>query len=190
MQCETAEVNETPLGQIKENKMKHLLTLTLFLGIVWGQGAKATGLELSDISDFDVLCEQLNEAGKKIGLNQESIKAKVKLTLRGNGTPSKGNDISPYLYINIFVREDKTKSGNILGHAVNITMEFRRFVSYDTYSPPSFEKKVWGKYAGTWFLPDWHLTISRDDPLRPKIMGNLLEMVDQFSIALLEANEK
>ena len=44
---------------------------------LWGQGAKATGLELSDISDFDVLCEQLNEAGKKIGLNQESIKALV-----------------------------------------------------------------------------------------------------------------
>jgi hypothetical protein len=41
MQCETAEVNETPLGQIKENKMKKkknafpiLFAIVVFIAIV------------------------------------------------------------------------------------------------------------------------------------------------------------
>ena len=171
--------------------MKHLLRLTLFLGLVWGQVRIGTGLELNDISDFIVICETPNSDGERIGLSKKSIEAKVKLALRGNGTPSKGKKGSPYLYINIFVREDNTTSGKSLGHSISIELSFHRIVTYLKFGGNYATKMPEYATTGiTWNLPEENLAIPASYDTKSEIMQILLEMVDQFSIALLEANEK
>jgi len=173
--------------------MKHLLTLTLFLGIAWGQmvTTRGTGLELNPISDFGVICERISSDGKRIGLNAESVEAKVKLSLRGNGTPSKGKKGSPYLYINIFVREDVTTSGRSLGHSVVIEVSFHRLVMYHSDANAHFAMMPeYGKFGRTWSVPERNLGLPPFADTKSEIMREILEMVDRFSIALLEANEK
>ena len=93
------------------------------------------------------------------------------------------------LYINIFVREDKTISGRSLGYSVSIKMYLLRNLKYQVLSPDLSEVKEYRVSSPSWWPPAYHLPLSSSNA-KSKIMDNLLELVDQFSIALLEANEK
>ena len=194
MQYETAEVNETPLIQIKENKMKHLLTLTLFLGIAWGQSqyvTVGTGLELETINDFDILVESYddNPIYKNIGLTSQYIETKVKLALRSNGIIPEGTKSSSrYLYVNINMLYD-------MGYIVNIALQFKRPVQYlineDLTVLHKFDDvdNVRYKFGVATYSKNMLVTTPSQGALG-HIVSQLVIMIDKFSLALLEANGK
>ena len=174
--------------------MKHLLTLTLFLGIAWGQNQtvikEGTGLEITTINDFNLIVEEYSgdPVYKKIGLTSQYIETKVKLALRSNGIiPDQGSG-NKKLYINIKILEDQ-------GYIYSINTEFMRPVQYPiNYKSFVFNRfdefdDVRYKYGVTTYSKAGVGATGYQGALE-NIMSHLLIYIDDFSIALLEANDK
>ena len=175
--------------------MKHLLTLTLFLGIVWGQSQfikmGGTGLELETINNFEIVVEPYddNPIYKNIGLTSQYIETKVKLALRSNGIiPSGGNNLTRYLYVNINMLYDR-------GYTYNINLMFKRPVQYpineDLYVIHKFDEvdNVRYQFGVATYSKNMLITTPPQGAL-DHIVSSLVMMIDKFSLALLEANGK
>jgi len=163
--------------------VKRLWVILFLISSVWSQLLKGTGLELDDISDFKVVCENFTSDGKKIGFTYKNVEAIAKQVLSRNGIPSKPiDDVSPNLYININVIEDKTKSGASLGYTVTMHLKFLRYVKY------SAKNNEYVDDATTWSLPNYYMTFSHSDEVMDGVRYQLINYLDEFSNALLEAN--
>src|SRR4029077_3264282 len=64
---------------------------------------EATGLEVDNSAQLNVLVEGVPEAGKKIGLTSERIEARVNQSLRKAGITPVNNSKQGYLYLNVNV---------------------------------------------------------------------------------------
>ena len=173
--------------------MKHLLTLTLCLGIAWGQNiTEGTGLELETINDFAIVVEPYDDFPhyKNLGLTAEYIETKVKLTLRSNGIIPSPSGRTKYLYVNI-----NMKMINDMGYVGDVSIDFRRPVQYplsdDNYVFRKFNEvdNVRYQYSAVTYHDSALFTTPQEGAL-DYIVSVLVTKIDKFSLALLEANEK
>lgn len=100
-----------------------LLTgLIFFIGVSQLHGQinfTATGLEVENHQEFDVVVEGLSQDALNIGLTESRIRSRVNLRLRQVGLRI-NPDISEYLYIRI----------NVIGISYSVDISFTRRVSF------------------------------------------------------------
>ena len=168
---------------------KILYSLVFLLSGVWGQPPiSGTGLELEPLDGFEILVEDMDSFTKNIGLTESYIETKTKLALRTNGTPPTRGESRAYLYININILE------NTGGYIYNIDLQFNRpvhYVAFDINPMIDFpkNKNIYYKYGVNTFSKSLIGSTPTNGALQ-HISNSLISLIDQFSIALLEANEK
>ena len=138
-----------------------------------------SGLELKDINDFDIVVENINK--NNLGISREFIDSKVKLMLRKNGISPSYNKSGPYLYINLFLREDLSVSGKSFGFSFVLTIEFKRLVVY------GYEGNLFETVGPTWEKTN-HLATNASRA-RQGVIDMLQDVIDQFSVSLIDAND-
>ena len=143
-------------------------------------------ITLEGVESFFIGVEYLSEDAKNLGLSRELIQSKVEVQLRKDGLPvvdeaTKDESLKKpgyggeYLYVQITAA--KLDSGYF---AFYIDLEFCQIVKL-------YRNGAWGPEATTW--DTGRIGLMTSAPGKDEIIGDLLDLVDEFSNDFLSVNE-
>ncbi len=134
-------------------------------GYGWG-----TGLEVADYRDVPLVIERLPGEAEQIGLQAERIRTKTELRLRTAGLRPTVHEGDHYLYIQV----------NVVSRAFQITLEFKRPVSYKTADSRTYSKLgiVWNTTVTGTHENDPEYIITTIDTLLDRFINEYLASND------------